>query len=103
MRTLAKGVKSNVGKEIVIEGWIHKKRLLGGLNFINVRDRSGLVQVVVENKDEVEKLRGLQIGTVVKVTGTAFDEPRAPGGVELRDPRLEVIVPVTDELPVEID
>jgi nondiscriminating aspartyl-tRNA synthetase len=103
MRTLARDVKANVGKEITIDGWIHKKRLLGGLNFINVRDRSGLVQVVVENKDEVEKLRGLQIGTVLRVTGKAYDEERAPGGAELRDPKLEVLVPVTEEPPIEID
>lgn len=103
MRTLARDIKANVGKEITIEGWIHKKRLLGGLNFINVRDRSGLTQIVVEDKDEVEKLRGMQIGTVLKVTGTVHDESRAPGGAEVREPKLEVLVPVTDEPPIEID
>jgi aspartyl-tRNA synthetase len=36
---------------------------MGGLNFINIRDRSGLTQVLIEDKDEVEKLRGMQIGT----------------------------------------
>lgn len=103
MRILSRDVAAHIGKQVTIEGWIHKKRLLGGLNFINVRDRSGLTQVVVEDKDEVEKLRGLQIGTVLKVTGQTFEEPRAPGGAELRDPKLEVIVPVTEQPPIEID
>lgn len=103
MRTLATELKNSLGKSVTIEGWIHKKRLLGGITFINVRDRSGLTQVVVENKDEVEKLRGLQIGTVLKVTGTAVEEPRAPAGAELHDPKLEVLVPVKDEPPIEID
>jgi nondiscriminating aspartyl-tRNA synthetase len=103
MRTLARDVKSQVGQEVQIEGWLHKKRLLGGLTFINVRDRSGLVQVVVQDKNEVEKLRGLQIGTVLKVAGTAVEESRAPGGAELHDPKLEVTVPVTEEPPIEID
>lgn len=76
---------------------------MGGLAFINVRDRRGLTQVVVQDKDEVEKLRGLQIGTVLSVTGTAVEEPRAPGGAELHDPTLTVLVPVTDEPPIEID
>lgn len=102
-RVLARDAHDHIGKEIEVQGWIHKKRLLGGLNFINVRDRSGLIQIVVESKDEVEKLRGLQIGTVLKVTGQAYDEPRAPGGAEIRDPKLEVMVPVTDEPPIEID
>ena len=102
-RTLARDIKDHIGSAVTIEGWVHKKRLLGGLTFINVRDRSGLTQLTVESKDEVEKLRGLQIGTVLKVTGKVFEESRAPGGAELRDPTLEVLVPVTDEPPIEID
>ncbi len=103
MRTLNKEVKSHVGKSVTIQGWLHKKRLLGGLTFINVRDRSGLVQVIIEDKKEVEKLRGMQIGTVLEVSGKVFDEERAPGGAELRSPELTVLVPVTDEPPIEID
>ncbi len=102
-RVLSSDVKTHVGKEIHIEGWLHKKRLLGGLTFINVRDRRGLVQVVLDSKDEVEKLRGMQIGTVLSVEGMAVEEPRAPGGAELHDVKLTVMVPVTYESPVEID
>lgn len=103
MRILSNEVKDHVGQSIRIEGWIHKKRLLGGLSFINVRDRRGLVQVVIDNKDEVEKLRGLQIGTVLAVEGMVVEEPRAPGGAELHDVKLTVLVPVTEEPPIEID
>jgi nondiscriminating aspartyl-tRNA synthetase len=103
MRTLAKDVASSSDKQVTIKGWIHKKRLLGGLNFINIRDRSGLTQVLVEKGDEVEKLRGMQIGTVVEITGTVFKDERAPGGAELHDPEITVLVPVTDEPPIEID
>lgn len=103
MRILNKDVASHIGETISIEGWVHKKRLLGGLTFINVRDRSGLVQIVIKDKAEVEKLRGLQIGTVLRVQGSVVEEPRAPGGAELHDATLEVLVPVTAEPPVEID
>lgn len=103
MRTLSKDVAKHGDKQVTIKGWIHKKRLLGGLNFINVRDRSGLTQVLVEKGDEVEKLRGMQIGTVVEITGTVFKDERAPGGTELHDPEITVLVPVTDEPPIEID
>jgi nondiscriminating aspartyl-tRNA synthetase len=103
MRTLTDDVKNHVGEAVRIEGWLHKKRLLGGLTFINVRDRRGLTQVVLEDKDEVEKLRGLQIGTVLAVEGKAVEEPRAPGGAELHEAQLTVLVPVTDEPPIEID
>ena len=102
-RILNKDVVTHIGKEITIEGWLHKKRLLGGLTFINVRDRSGLVQVVVKDKDEVEKLRGMQIGTVLRISGSVKAEPRAQGGAEIHDPKVEVLVSVTDEPPIEID
>lgn len=103
MRILARDIQDHIGKEIMVQGWVHKKRLLGGLNFINLRDRSGLVQMVVEDKDEVEKLRGLQIGTVLEVKGEVAKEERAPGGAELHKPKIMVIVPVTEEPPIEID
>lgn len=103
MRTLNRELKDHVGETVTIRGWIHKKRLLGGLNFITVRDRSGLSQSLIENKDEVEKLRGLQIGTVVSFTGKVMSDERAPGGAELHDVTVAVEVPVTEEPPIEID
>lgn len=103
MRILSAQVKDHIGKTVHIEGWLHKKRLLGGLTFINVRDRHGLVQVVIQDKDEVEKLRGLQIGTVLSVDGQAVKEERAPGGAELHDAKLTIMVPVEAEPPIEID
>ena len=102
-RTLTKDVASHIGQKITLQGWLHKKRMLGGLTFINLRDRCGVVQVLIESKEEVEKLRGLQIGTVLSITGNAVEEPRAPGGAEIHDPVLEILVPVTAEPPVEID
>lgn len=103
MRILTKDLKQHVGKKVSTQGWLHKKRLLGGLTFINLRDRGGLVQAVIKNKDEVEKLRGMQVGTVLAIEGTAVDEPRAPGGVELHDVSVEIMVPVSFEPPIEID
>ena len=103
MRILSSEVSKHVGEKVHIEGWLHKKRLLGGLTFLSVRDRGGLVQLVVQDKDEIEKLRGLHIGTVLAVEGTVKEEPRAPGGAELHEAKLEILVPVTAEPPIEID
>jgi nondiscriminating aspartyl-tRNA synthetase len=102
-RTLTKDLSSHIGETITIHGWLHKKRLLGGLNFITLRDRSGIAQNLIDNKDEVEKLRGMQIGTVLALTGVVVADERAPGGAELHDVTVEVMVPVTDESPIEID
>jgi nondiscriminating aspartyl-tRNA synthetase len=102
-RTLVREVASKIGETVTVRGWLHKKRLLGGLNFITLRDRSGLVQTLIDNKDELEKLRGLQTGTVLALTGTVTADERAPGGAELHDVQVEVEVPVTEEPPIEID
>ena len=103
MRILSSEVTEHIGETIYIEGWLHKKRLLGGLTFINIRDRKGLIQVVLQDKAEVEKLRGMQLGTVLKIEGKVTKEPRAPGGAELHDAKLEIMVAVTEESPIEID
>ncbi len=102
-RTLMKDIASKAGETVTIQGWLHKKRLLGGLNFITLRDRSGIAQSLVDNKDEIEKLRGLQTGTVLSFTGVSTADERAPGGAELHDVTIEVLVPVTFESPIEID
>lgn len=103
MRTLVRELPDSIDKQVTLHGWLHKKRLLGGLNFITLRDRSGLAQALVQNKEEVEKLRALQVGTVLKISGTVVGDERAPGGAELHDVTLEIDVPVTEEPPIEID
>jgi nondiscriminating aspartyl-tRNA synthetase len=102
-RTLARELASKIGQTVTINGWLHKKRLMGGLNFITIRDRSGLTQTLVDDKEQLEKLRGLQIGTVVAFTGMVVADERAPGGAELHDVKIVVDVPVTDEPPIEVD
>lgn len=102
-RVLSSQVSEHAGKKIQIAGWLHKKRQLGGLNFINVRDRHGLTQVLIEDKNEVEKLRGMQIGTVLEISGMVSKDERAPGGAEIHEPKITVVIPVTDEPPIEID
>ncbi len=103
MRVLSSDIDQFVDQTITIQGWLHKKRLLGGITFINVRDRHGIIQIVVEDKNEIEKLRGLQIGTVLQVSGLVKKEERAPGGFELHKVEISVMVPVSDEPPIEID
>ena len=102
-RVLTQNIAQHTGEQITIQGWLHKKRLLGGLNFITLRDRTGVAQSLIDSKEEVEKLRGMQIGTVLALTGTIVADERAPGGAELHDVTVEVMVPVSDEPPIEID
>lgn len=102
-RVLTSDVAKHAGQEVNLRGWLHKKRLIGGINFILLRDRGGLVQVVVQDEAELEKLRSLQVGTVLSISGKAVEEPRAPGGAEVHNPKITVDVAVNEEPPIEID
>src|SRR4051794_4202043 len=102
-RVLTRDVAKHAGKEVTLRGWLHKKRLIGGINFILLRDRGGLVQVVLQDEAEVEKLRNMQVGSVLTVVGKVVEEPRAPGGAEIHEPKITIEIPVTDEPPIEID
>jgi len=103
MRTLTNELSQHIGKPVTISGWLHKKRLLGGLTFIVLRDRSGIVQILVKDKAEVEKLREHQLGSVLTIEGTPAEDERAPGGLEIHDATLTVEVAVKDQPPIEID
>lgn len=103
MRVLSGDLSKQIGKTVHMEGWLHKKRLLGGLTFINLRDRQGVIQAVIKDKSEVEKLKGMQVGSVLNIDGLVVEESRAPKGVELHDVKVEVVVAVTQEPPIEID
>ena len=61
---------NNVGEEVTLYGWVQKKRNLGGLIFIDLRDRSGIMQLVVrpDNKD-YEVASSLKAESVIKAQG----------------------------------
>src|SRR5947209_20556886 len=101
-RVLASALAQHSGEQVRIEGWIHAIRKFGAVNFLVLRDRSGMAQVVLEPED-VAPLEGMQVETVVTVDGTVEEEPRASTGVEIRHATVEVISAVTDVLPFELN
>jgi nondiscriminating aspartyl-tRNA synthetase len=98
-------VAQHVGERVRVAGWLHALRRLGGLSFIVVRDGWGLVQAVTDSEEALAPLTEAQAGveSVVTVEGVVVAAPQAPGGVELRAPRIEVISPVREPLPVTIN
>lgn len=102
-RIFVRDLTEHIGKPATLQGWLYKRRDLGGIAFVVLRDRTGLVQIVVKDDSEKMKLDGLQNGTVMSITGDVVEEARAQGGVEIHQPKLEVLVPVTDVMPIEVD
>ena len=94
---------TKIGHKATVRGWLHKRRDLGGMIFVVLRDRSGLVQAIIKDETEQAKLQGLQNGTVLQISGSVVEEARAVGGVEIHEPVLVVISPVTEVMPIEID
>jgi len=97
MRVLAKDVKNYVGKEIVVMGWIHRIRELGGVTFIVLRDRSGQTQLVYHEKTE------FNLESVVKVTGLVLANEKAPGGAELNVSATEILGAAEPDLPFSVN
>ena len=97
----------NVGEKVNLNGWVAKKRNLGGLVFIDLRDRSGIIQLVVkpENKD-YELASSLKNESTINVKGTI--QKRESINKNLRTGEIEVIVEeltlysMSKDIPFEI-
>jgi aspartyl-tRNA synthetase len=90
---------SDAGSDVRVAGWVHRRRDHGGLIFIDLRDRTGLLQLVFrpEENAEAHKLaEGLRAEDVISAAGPL--QPREPGTVNEKMPTGEVEVNV-----VEID
>ncbi|KZN50298.1 aspartate--tRNA ligase [Pseudoalteromonas luteoviolacea] len=92
--------KDHVGQEVELCGWINKRRDLGGLIFVDLRDREGLVQVVFDPEVEglMDVANTLRQEFCVKVTGSVRARPdsqvnkdMATGEVEILGTGLEII------------
>jgi len=85
---------NHIGQEVELYGWVQKKRNLGGLVFIDLRDRSGIIQLVVRPENSFYELASsLKTESVIKVVGCI--EERESKNLKLATGEIEVIV---DEL-----
>jgi len=90
---------SDIGKEVVLSGWVQKSRDLGGMTFIDVRDRYGITQLTFdENDNESLRRQARDLGReyVIKVNGTVIERtsknPKIPTGeIEIKVNDLEVL------------
>ena len=71
--------RANVGETVTVMGWVQKQRNKGGLIFVDLRDRAGILQVIFEEsdcgKENFEKAEKLRSEFVVAVTGAIMTMP----------------------------
>ncbi len=83
--------ESHIGQEVILTGWIRRLRDIGALTFIDLRDRYGRTQIVVEEPQLVEKARELGLEYVIKVKGTVRKRPEKDINPEHPTGYIEVV------------
>ena len=92
----------DIDKEVTLYGWVQKKRNLGGVLFIDLRDRSGLIQLVLNDDNEFfQKAETLKNESVIKVSGTVRE--RESKNENLKTGDIEVIISSLEILNQSID
>lgn len=98
--------KADAGKEVTLAGWVHRVRDHGGIVFLDLRDRWGITQVVVDSKNEAAYAvaSSLRPEYVVQVRGVVVERPEglanprlATGDIEVHATSLTILSPA--ELP----
>ncbi|KQM79095.1 aspartate--tRNA(Asp/Asn) ligase [Pedobacter sp. Leaf216] len=101
LRTVTCGALNlnNLGESVTLCGWVQKSRDLGGMTFIDIRDRYGITQLVFnmdDNRELCEAARTLGREFVIKTTGTVVERSNknpkmATGDVEIKVSALEIL------------
>lgn len=100
-RTMINQLNSTMDEKVKLQGWVHRIRKLKAITFVILRDRTGLVQCVVENSilEEVN----LRLESVVSFSGFVKEGKNSLNSFEVQVESLEVINGVKEELPIEVN
>lgn len=99
-RKLIGSLEENVGERVLVKGWVQRIRSLKNVSFVVMRDRSGMVQCVVDKSFELSRLRN---EAVVEVIGTVQPGKNSLHDYELAVESLKILSEVKEELPIEIN
>ena len=85
--------KKNVGKNVIVSGWINKKRDHGNLLFIDLRDNYGVTQCIVDQENsKFNELEKIQLETVIKVEGTVLKRSNETINKDIETGEIEVSI-----------
>ena len=98
---------SDIGKEVKLAGWIHRKRNLGSLCFVDLRDHYGITQCVFDSDSDLfAKIEAVRVESVIGITGEvvkreSINKNIPTGDIEIKVKTLE-IYSEADVLPVQV-
>ena len=85
--------KKNTSKDIILSGWINKKRDHGNLLFIDLRDNYGVTQCVIDKSNQhFAKLEKIQLESVIKILGKVVERDKETINPELKTGEIEVSI-----------
>ena len=96
-------LKNHNKEDVLVKGHIFQKRMMGKVNFIILRDRDGLIQIVLKDSKEISKVQDLMDESVIEVKGICVYDERSLNKAEIHDPKITVISKVTEPLKIEIN
>lgn len=98
-------LENAVDKEVVLSGWVHDVRILGGINFVLLRDAGGIVQVTVlkakSDQSIIDILSKLHQEDVISVKGKVVKSKIAKIGMEVMPSEIEVVSKSAVPLPLD--
>ncbi|MCK4541527.1 MAG: aspartate--tRNA ligase [Spirochaetales bacterium] len=104
--------KEHIGRSVILNGWVHRNRNHGGIHFINLRDRYGITQVVIDEdaSEELKELtKGLKFEYCIAVKGIVKERPEsmvnpdmATGSIEIAAEEI-LILSRCEVLPFMVD
>jgi nondiscriminating aspartyl-tRNA synthetase len=102
---LASQLEGSLNKEVVLAGWVHDVRVLGGISFLLLRDMSGIVQVTAPKAkapaEVLKEISGLHQEDVLFVRGTVVSSKIAKRGIEVIPSEVEVVSRAETPLPLD--
>ena len=102
-RILSKDLKNHNGEKVLIKGHLFQKRIMGKINFIIIRDKEGLIQIVLKDKEKIDQIQEVMDESVLYVTGDCIYDKRAINEAEIHNPEIEIISKVSEPLKLEIN
>ena len=100
MFTTIAHLAGHVGQTVSIRGWLNNRRSSGKIHFLEVRDGSGYIQAVAEEKPELASASTLALETSAIFTGVVTAHPKKPAVFELQLTGLEIVAEPKEEYPI---